>query len=78
MIDECDFYLQVIGARYGSIDEETGISTEKEYNYAKLKDYQYLYWLNNLRLFLKVKSDTGNDKYDKNEETGWARKSQKW
>lgn len=44
MIDECDFYLLVIGARYGSIDEETGISyTEKEYNYAKLKDYQYLY-----------------------------------
>ena len=26
MIDECDFYLLVIGARYGSIDEETGIS----------------------------------------------------
>ena len=38
MIDECDFYLLVIGARYGSIDEETGISyTEKEYNYAKTK-----------------------------------------
>ena len=35
MIDECDFYLLVIGGRYGSIDEEVGISyTEKEYNYA--------------------------------------------
>ena len=38
MIDECDFYLLVIGGRYGSIDEEVGISyTEKEYNYAKNK-----------------------------------------
>ena len=38
MIDECDLYLLVIGGRYGSIDEETGMSyTEKEYNYAKTK-----------------------------------------
>ena len=29
MIDECDFYLLVIGARYGSIDEETGIINEE-------------------------------------------------
>ena len=43
MIDECDFYLLVIGARYGSIDEETGISyTEKEYNYAKTKGLRTL------------------------------------
>lgn len=35
MIDECDYYLLVIGGCYGSIDEEEGISyTEKEYNYA--------------------------------------------
>ena len=26
MIDESDFYLLVVGGRYGSIDEETGIS----------------------------------------------------
>ena len=38
MIDECDFYLLVIGGRYGSIDDDAGIGyTEKEYNYAKAK-----------------------------------------
>lgn len=26
MIDECDFYLLVVGGRYGSIDEESGVS----------------------------------------------------
>lgn len=36
MIDDCDYYLLIIGGRYGSIDADTGISyTEKEYNYAK-------------------------------------------
>lgn len=36
MIDECDFYLLIIGGCYGTIEESTGISyTEKEYNYAK-------------------------------------------
>lgn len=35
MIDECDYYLLIVGGCYGSIDEEKGISyTEKEYNYA--------------------------------------------
>src|SRR5258708_3128439 len=34
VIDDCDYYLLIIGGRYGSIDE-TGISyTEKEYEYA--------------------------------------------
>ena len=36
MIDGCDYYLLVLGGRYGSVDEKEGISyTEKEYNYAK-------------------------------------------
>lgn len=34
VIDDCDYYLLIIGGRYGSIDE-SGISyTEKEYEYA--------------------------------------------
>lgn len=34
VIDECDYYLLIIGGRYGSIDE-AGISfTEREYDYA--------------------------------------------
>ena len=44
MIDECDFYLLVIGGRYGSIDGETEMSyTEKEYNYAKIKGISVLH-----------------------------------
>ncbi|MFT0859437.1 DUF4062 domain-containing protein [Ancylobacter sp. G4_0304] len=35
VIDECDYYVLIVGGRYGSITPE-GISyTEKEYNYAK-------------------------------------------
>jgi hypothetical protein len=35
VIDECDYYVLIIGGRYGSVTAE-GISyTEKEYNYAK-------------------------------------------
>ncbi|WP_176055821.1 DUF4062 domain-containing protein [Brucella intermedia] len=35
VIDECDYYILIIGGRYGSVTED-GISyTEKEYDYAK-------------------------------------------
>jgi len=35
VIDESDYYLLVIGGRYGSIDDETNLSyTEKEFDYA--------------------------------------------
>ena len=38
VIDLCDFYILVIGNRYGSINEATGISyTEMEYDYALSK-----------------------------------------
>src|SRR5271166_2665644 len=34
VINDCDYYLLIIGGRYGSVDE-TGISyTEQEYDYA--------------------------------------------
>ena len=37
VIDDCDYYVLIIGGRYGSIDED-GISyTEKEYDYAVSK-----------------------------------------
>ena len=66
MIDECDFYLLVIGARYGSIDEETGISyTEKEYNYAKTKGLPILVLIKEPSAISESEKDTGNDKYDK-------------
>lgn len=66
MIDECDFYLLVIGARYGSIDEETGISyTEKEYNYAKNKGIPVLVLIKEVSAITENERDTGDDKYDK-------------
>ena len=66
MIDECDFYLLVIGVRYGSIDEETGISyTEKEYNYAKTKGLPVLVLIKQPSAISESEKDTGNDKYDK-------------
>ncbi|MBO2901174.1 DUF4062 domain-containing protein [Aeromonas dhakensis] len=38
IIDDCDYYLLIIGARYGSISEDDGLSyTEKEYRYAREK-----------------------------------------
>ena len=35
VIDLCDYYILIIGKRYGSVNEKTGLSyTEMEYNYA--------------------------------------------
>lgn len=35
VIDLCDYYVLILGRRYGSVNEQTGISyTEMEYNYA--------------------------------------------
>lgn len=69
MIDECDFYLVMIGGRYGSIDDTVGISyTEKEYDYAKNKGIPVL------GLIRKAEAIT-NDKIDKGE--GWKEKQEK-
>lgn len=36
VIDLCDYYILIIGQRYGSVNSETGLSyTEMEYDYAK-------------------------------------------
>ena len=66
MIDECDFYLLVIGGRYGSIDEETGKSyTEKEYDYAKIKGLPVIVLIQKDSAITENKKDTGEDKYIK-------------
>lgn len=66
MIDECDFYLLIIGSRYGSIDELSGISyTEKEYNYAKSKGLPVLVLIKESSAITENEKDSGNDKYDK-------------
>lgn len=66
MINECDFYLLIIGGRYGSVDEETGISyTEKEYDYAKEKGLPVLVLIKDPSAITESEQDTGDDKYDK-------------
>lgn len=66
MIDECDFYLLVIGGRYGSIDETTNLSyTEKEYNYAKEKGLPVIVLIKDPSVITESKKDTGNEKYEK-------------
>lgn len=66
MIDECDFYLLVIGGRYGSIDKETGISyTEKEYDYAKSKGLPVLVLIKRPSAIAASEQDTGDDKFVK-------------
>lgn len=43
IIDLCDYYVLIIGARYGSINETTGLSyTEMEYDYAVSKNIPVL------------------------------------
>lgn len=37
VIDDCDYYLLIVGARYGSMDENGVSYTEKEYDYAVSK-----------------------------------------
>lgn len=37
IIDDCDYYLLIVGARYGSMDENGVGYTEKEYDYAVSK-----------------------------------------
>ena len=34
IIDECDYYILIIGARYGSVDSDGVSFTEREYAYA--------------------------------------------
>lgn len=45
VIDECDYYILIIGARYGSMDKNGVSYTEKEYNYAVRKKIPILAFL---------------------------------
>jgi len=46
IIDTCDYYVLVIGARYGSINPRTGVSfTEQEFDYAIEKNIPVLVFL---------------------------------
>lgn len=46
IIDTCDYYILIVGARYGTINPVTGISfTEQEYDYAIYKNIPVLAFL---------------------------------
>ena len=66
MIDECDFYLLMIGGRYGSIDDTVGISyTEKEYDYAKSKGIPVIALIMRSEAITVDKQDYSDEKHDK-------------
>ena len=68
MVNECDFYLLIIGGRYGSIDESVDKSyTEKEYDYAKSKKIPVLVLIEEPKAIRADKTDLGDDKHDKYE-----------
>lgn len=45
IIDDCDYYVLIIGARYGSMDANGVSYTEKEYDYAVSKDIPIMAFL---------------------------------
>ena len=58
MIDDCDFYLLIIGGCYGSMDGGEQISfTEKEYNYAKQQGMPVYVLVENENNITKSKMD---------------------
>lgn len=60
IIDECDYYVLIIGARYGSTDDAGMSFTEKEYRYAVEKKKSVLGFIHNDLGNLAVsKTDTG-------------------
>lgn len=67
VIDLCDYYVLIIGKRYGSINPSTGISyTEMEYDYAKAQGIPVLVFVIDESVILPGdKCETDSDKADK-------------
>ena len=66
-IDESDVYMLILGGRYGSIEEESGLSyTELEYKYAISKNMPvFAIVLDNSYLHLKAASDNSDIIFEK-------------
>jgi hypothetical protein len=61
-IEKSDFYIVIIGGRYGSVDDESGISyTEKEYDYALEKKIPILTFIHSDIDSLPAKKTDQND-----------------
>lgn len=46
MLDDCDYYILIIGGRYGSLDDDGVGYTEKEYNHAQQKGIPVMAFVN--------------------------------
>jgi len=59
-LEQCDYYVLILGGKYGSINAETGISyTEMEYDYAREKKIPILAFTHQNREALQVDNDEG-------------------
>ena len=65
VIDDCDYYLLIIGGRYGSVAEDGLSYTEKEFDYAVSKG---------LRVIVLVHENPENLPYAKSEKDSVLRK----
>ena len=67
-IDESDVYMLILGGRYGSIEEESGLSyTELEYRYAISKNIPIIViLLTDGFLHIKAASSKGNQIFENN------------
>ena len=77
VIDECDYYVLVVGGRYGSVAADGLSYTEKEFDYAKARGKTILAFLHkdiNTRLASQVEKDAATieklDAFRKKAETG--------
>jgi len=61
VIDDCDYYLLIIGGRYGSVSDEGVSYTEKEYDYAVSKGLKVLAFLHNAPDTIPVSKTDKND-----------------
>lgn len=69
IIDDCDYYLLIVGARYGSMDENGVSYTEKEYDYAKDKGIPVMAFLHkNISSIPLGKADTETELRNKLEQ----------
>ena len=66
IIDDCDYYLLIIGGRYGSTDDDGLSYTEKEFDYAVSKGIKVIALLHkNPEDLPRSKSEVEGDKYQK-------------
>lgn len=57
IIDDCDYYVLILGGRYGSLAPDGVGYTEKEYDYARSKDIKVIAWCGKRRNLFRRKRE---------------------